>query len=76
MDNENRFDAFSRDERASLAAALDARRDNLARAADPGNPWQEPSAVAERASLADLARELAAVDEAAADSLLDDLLSL
>lgn len=59
-----RFDAFSRDERVIIKAALQARRDALAKAANPENPWQDPDAVAERAALASMVHELEAVEMA------------
>jgi len=50
-------------ELAVIRIALNYRYDALARAADPQNPWQDQSAVQERAVIANLRKRLSAASE-------------
>ena len=70
-----RFESFSNEERALLRNAISSRRSVLEMAADPENPWVEQSAIAERAELLSLHRQIEAEDAIAELSVADALVS-
>jgi len=65
---------FSKSERKILRAALDKRRDALAKAADPENPWFDPEAVFERRSIDRMLLRINARDEREDESILEAIL--